>query len=279
MDKFKCNGSKSLSRHRSFLSVMLCDFLTARAGTHVTSGPSFLDSQALKRPTSFVPAAGPHLSSDHRATRRDRLARVFIFACPVCCARVPSVFLLPGVWYLCFLHQRLPTTCVCSDTHRPFFNTQLRIPEYTTCDRQFDDGLRSEPLTRSTCQQQTCSSTHAHMSEAAQCGTCGSLTGGKSTREDPATFYRPPPIPRSCYNRSSCLPRFCMYSMLPTILVESKDTCPVDDLVSCTRSVHASPHIASVNVLSLSSLCDSNRRTGDIWESDSANSFTFRESN
>ena len=53
VDEFKCNGSKSLSRHRSFLSVMLCDFLTARAGTHVTSGPSFLDSQALHRTLVF----------------------------------------------------------------------------------------------------------------------------------------------------------------------------------------------------------------------------------
>lgn len=127
VDEFKCNGSKSLSRHRSFLSVMLCDFLTARAGTHVTSGPSFLDSQALHRTLVFRSRrrTSPFLSITEPVVEIVWLEYPFTpFLCLVYMYGPSRFYLASGTQASSasvFLQH------VCSDTHRPFIIAQLPI--------------------------------------------------------------------------------------------------------------------------------------------------------
>jgi hypothetical protein len=98
VDSLKCNGPKSLSRRRSFLSVMLLRFSDSAGSERTSQGQSFLDSQAPTRPSFVSCHQNLTFLSITEPGRPNRLLRVFVWTSSVCCLRATSKFLSIGVW-------------------------------------------------------------------------------------------------------------------------------------------------------------------------------------
>lgn len=118
VDDSKCNGPKTLSRRRSFLSVMLCDFLTAgRHARHTVQAFPIL--RHPRDPLFLFPVTEPHLflrSPSPVMQTHDSSTR-FNLLYALCTYHVYASFTC-----LCSSHASL-TSGVCSNTHRSFFST------------------------------------------------------------------------------------------------------------------------------------------------------------
>ena len=103
VDSDKCNGPKSLSRRRSFLSAMICDFLTGR-GT--SQGPSFLDSQAPMSPSSFASCrrTSPFSRSSSQSFKRSSGSSNRLYLLCVLCTYDVEVSLIWCLAFTCFIH-------------------------------------------------------------------------------------------------------------------------------------------------------------------------------
>jgi hypothetical protein len=193
VDDSKCNGPKTLSRRRSFLSVMLCDFLTAgRHARHTVQAFSIL--RHPRDPLFSFPAAEfTILSITGPNCRTARFEYSFLSSVCAVYLRRLRFFYLP-LFFTCFLEQRRVLR------HPSFFLQHLALDfkntQRTTVSLMTDLDS-SHQVVRCINNERACQDTC--MSEVVQIRKSQLFDRRKVYPRGPCYLCQPRLVPRSCY--------------------------------------------------------------------------------